>query len=93
MTFRWMNLGSFLWQADNVPSHNAPGSTTGITQPTNDRIMNNFWEKDNLSMLGQWPIKRTPARNNKATVEKPLTDEEARQIKELFWEDYDQVNF
>lgn len=54
-----------------------------------------FFGKDLLSMLGQGPIKKTPKkseewlRKQKEKNEEPLTPEMEKEIKELFWENYE----
>jgi hypothetical protein len=47
-------------------------------------VENFFAGNDNLSMLGQGPIKKTPAKNNKKIIETPLSEQEIKEIKELF---------
>jgi len=63
---------------------------TGTTNKWYDtEAVAKFFGKDLLSMLGQGPIKKHPIRKVKEIgVEEPLSEEDEKIMKELFWENY-----
>ena len=59
----------------------------------NIQKIENFFGWDLLTLLGQGPIKRIPKMRNKEKVEEPLSPEMEAELKKVFWENYDQINF
>ena len=50
-----------------------------------------FFNRDLLALLEQGSIKKSPKMNNKEKIEEPNTPEMEAQIREIFWENYEQI--
>lgn len=61
------------------------------TKPIDLEAIKKFFDRDLLTILWQGPIKRTPKMNNREKIEEPNTPEMDAQIKELFWENHEQI--
>lgn len=61
------------------------------TKPIDLEAVKKFFDRNLLTILWQGPIKRTPKMNNKEKIEEPNTPEMDAQIKELFWENHEQI--
>lgn len=84
MTLWRTNRADFLGQWNHIWLRKTPDNTQEITHPTNNRIMESFLSKDDLSLFGQGPIRKDPITKEKEVVEKSLSPEMEAQIKEVF---------
>ena len=85
MTLWRTNRGDdFLGQWNYIWLRKTPDNTQEITWPTNNRIMESFLSKDDLSLFGQGPIRKNPITKEKEAGEEQFSPEMEAQIKEVF---------
>lgn len=86
-------IEDFLWKSQLPKTTRKTSWKNKELTPSNLEAKTRFFHNDLATLLRQGPIKKTPTRNSIEKIEIENTPEMDDQIKEIFWENSDNISF